>query len=381
MLVLRSAWGLGDRGLRRVVDGLGSAGRGVRNPGAMRGLLPPRAQRPVRPLAEARRDALATLARTAEAGLRAVSYGATGYPERLRALSDPPAILWTRGDAALLDLPAVAVVGARRATESGRRVAHEIGAGIAQAGFVVVSGLALGVDGAAHQGALDSCGLTLAVLGSGADRPTPRRHARLASRISEAGLVVSEFDPGTDAAPFHFPRRNRVIAALGAALVVVEAAARSGALITVDHALDLGRTVFAVPGPLDRPQSAGTNALIRDGATVVTSIADLVDDLRRELRPELRAASRPRSGIATDVHDPAASPAPHSGDAAAELNDVGDRRSWSRLHALLTEGPLDLDELVRRSGLPTPTVAAALLELEVSGHVRAEGARYRCVRP
>ncbi len=367
MIVLRSAWGLGDRALRRVVDGVGSAARGVRRPADVARVLGREKHRPVRSRAEARKEAHGVLARADGAGLRGAAYGSATYPEPLGALSDPPAILWTRGDPALLELPAVAVVGARRATESGRRVAYEIGAGLSDAGFVVVSGLAIGVDGAAHEGALDGGGLTLAVLGSGADRPTPRRHRGLARRIAVTGLIVSEFDPGTDSAPFHFPRRNRVLAGLGGALVVVEAGKRSGALITVDHALDLGRTVYAVPGPIDRPQSAGTNALIRDGAAIVTSVADLVNDLRSELPVPAGVPPRTEAGMvgaASGLGVPDAPPPPMEPE-------------WKALHPLFEDGPMALDALVRKSGLSAPIVAAVILEREVRGDVRAEGARYR----
>ena len=256
----------------------------------------------------------------------------------------------------------VAVIGARRATVSGRRVAYEIGQALAREGIVVTSGMALGIDAAAHEGALDAGGLTVAVLGSGVDRPTPRAHSRLHARIVRSGLSLSEFLPGAPAARHHFPRRNRVIAALTSAVVVVEAGRRSGALITVDHALDLGRSVYAVPGPLDRPQSDGTNALIRDGAGVVTSVEELADQLREEYVGTVAALSSRANPPSSDP------PAQACAEGSAELD---------RLGRLVRADPGDLSKLVRRSGLSCATVAAAMVELELAGAVRMEGARFR----
>jgi len=206
-------------------------------------------------------DAEAYERRLHERGLRFTAR----LPPLLRSIHDPPVGLFVRGGAplGLLARPAVAIVGARACSGYGASVARSLGRELAAAGLVVVSGLARGVDGEAHRGALDAGGLTVAVLGCGVDRDYPAAHAELARRIAETGLVVSEYAPGVEPAPWRFPARNRIVAGLAAATVVVEARERSGALITADLALEEGREVFAVPGEITSPLSAGTNALRR----------------------------------------------------------------------------------------------------------------------
>jgi DNA processing protein len=229
----------------------------------------------------------------------------------------------------------VAIVGARACSSYGSQVARTLGRELARAGVVVVSGMARGIDGEAHRGALESGGPTVAVLGCGIDRDYPAAHAELARRIVDSGgLIVSEYEPGIEPAPWRFPARNRIVAGLAAATVVVEARERSGALITADFALEEGREVLAVPGEITSGLSAGTNALLRLGATPLTSPADVLEALGIEA-----------SGTSA--------PAPR-GDAG-----------W--LLAILADGPASADELVRRSGLAAETVAAALVELELAG--------------
>ena len=200
-------------------------------------------------------------------------------PELLRQIHDPPRALFLRGsaDAEILGRPAVAIVGARACSPYGSQVARMLGRGLAAAGLVVVSGLARGIDGEAHRGALEAGGLTVAVLGCGIDRDYPAAHAELARRICERGLVVSEYEPGVEPAPWRFPARNRIIAGLAAATVIVEARERSGALITADFALEDGREVFAVPGEITGTLATGTNRLLRQGATPLTSADDVLD--------------------------------------------------------------------------------------------------------
>ena len=197
----------------------------------------------------------------------------------LAAIHDPPPALWVRGGAgdAILSGRAVAVVGARACSAYGRSVARSLGRDLAAAGLVVVSGMARGIDGEAHRGALEAAGVTVAVLGCGIDRDYPAAHAELARRICERGLVVSEYEPGVEPAPWRFPARNRIIAGLCEATVVVEARERSGALITADFALEEGREVLAVPGEITSALSAGTNALLRLGATPVTCSEDVLE--------------------------------------------------------------------------------------------------------
>ncbi len=309
-------------------------------------------------------------------GIHATTWSRPGYPAGLRHLSDPPPVLFLRGDRRLLDRPGVTVVGARRATGSGRDVAERLGAALAGAGIVVTSGLALGVDGAAHRGALGAGGPTLAVLGTGADVAYPAAHRALFTEIARSGLLVSEFLPGTRAAPHHFPRRNRILAALASTVVVVEAGARSGALITVDHALDLGRDVWAVPGPIDRRTCAGSNRLLVDGARPLVSIDAFVREVQARSREdgldECEVGPPPWVADASD----SGSAAPRRPAAASDPHDPIEKRV---LAAVRLEAA-SVDELAGRLGLPVQTALAVLTTLELHGEVRRlPGLRFRGV--
>ena len=239
----------------------------------------------------------------ASAGIAAIVYGTAGYPAPLCHLKDPPPVLFALGRTELLQRRCTAIVGSRRATAYGRRVARGLGASWAGQGWCVVSGMAMGVDAEAHRGALP--GPTAAVLGSGVDVVSPPRNTMLYRKIVEHGVVVSEFAPGVRAEPHHFPRRNRIIAALATDVIIVEASRRSGALITAEIALDLGREVHAVPGPIDRANSEGTNRLIADGATIVVEIAP-VDGMQHAVplpeEPDLREllSALPPSPVTVD---------------------------------------------------------------------------------
>ena len=202
-------------------------------------------------------------------GIHLMAPWSEGYPSHLGDLHDPPVAIFARGDVSLLTRPAVAIVGSRKASSYGRRCAEKVARACAKRGIVVVSGLAMGIDGAAHRATLDASGNTVAVLGNGVDAVHPKSNARLGMEIVRRGLMISEYPPGVGAQPYHFPQRNRIIAALARAVIVVEAARRSGALITVDHALDLGRDVYGVPGPIDQSTHVGVNAMLRDGAGVL----------------------------------------------------------------------------------------------------------------
>jgi DNA processing protein len=272
------------------------------------------------------------------------------YPALLAAIPDPPAVLWLRGDAdpGALGAPAVAVVGARVCSSYGRAVARTLGRDLAAAGLTVVSGLARGIDAEAHRGALDGGGVTVAVLGCGIDRDYPAGHAELARRICDTGgLIVSEYEPGVEPAPWRFPARNRIIAGLCAATVVVEARERSGALITADFALEDGREVMAVPGEITSALSAGTNALLRLGATPVTGSGDVLEALGVEPPARVEDASR------------------HTGAAATLLRVLADA------------GAATADELVRAAGMAPGEVAAALVELELAGCVSSDDGIHR----
>jgi DNA processing protein len=283
-------------------------------------------------------------------GLRFVGRSDGEYPALLGELHDPPPGLFLRGaaDVELLAAPAVAIVGARACSSYGAQVARLLGRELAAAGLVVISGLARGVDGEAHRGALDVGGVTVAVLGCGINRDYPAAHAQLAARIWERGLVISEYAPGVEPAPWRFPARNRIIAGLALATAVVEARERSGALITADFALEAGREVFAVPGEITSSLSGGTNGLLRLGATPLTAAADVLDSL----------------GI-----EPAVPSEPAVGLTAARV-----------LAALATEAA-GVDDLVGATGLDAAAVATALAELELAGAVAETDGLYRAVRP
>jgi DNA processing protein len=275
-----------------------------------------------------------------------LSRGRPGYPPLLAELHDPPARLYVRGGPVeILGQPSVAIVGARSCSSYGAQVARELARELAAAGVVVVSGLARGVDGEAHRGALAAGGLTVAVLGCGIDRDYPRAHAELARRIVETGLVVSEYPPGVEPSPWRFPARNRIVAGLAQATVVIEARLRSGALITADFALELGREVFAVPGEITSSLSEGTNDLIRQGATPLLAAADVLEVL----------------GI-----EPAPPPLP------ASLSEEA-RSVW----AALDVGSATLDELSRAASVGSAEVAVALTELELAGLVIQADGHYR----
>ena len=278
--------------------------------------------------------------------IRRLRRGAVPYPPLLREIPDPPAVLWLRGEAApeLLERPSVAIVGARACTSYGRSVARTLGRELAAAGLVVVSGMARGIDSEAHRGALDAGGVTVAVLGCGIDRDYPAAHRDLASRIVQRGLIVSEYEAGVEPAPWRFPARNRIIAGLCTAIVVVEARERSGALITADFALEDGREVMVVPGEITSSVSAGSNALLRLGATPVTAAADVLEVYGIEC---VVALPESPGGLA------------------------------GRLLERLAESPASIDELARSSGTAPGDVAAALIELELAGRISEGDGVYR----
>ena len=291
-------------------------------------------------------DARAELERLHALGFRFLGRSDPGFPPLLRAIHDPPPGLFLRGnaEATLLALPAVAIVGARACSAYGRQIARSVARELASAGLVVVSGLARGVDAEAHRGALEAGGITVAVLGCGIDRDYPAANRELARQVAASGLIVSEYAPGVEPAPWRFPARNRIVAGLCSASVVVEARERSGALITADFALEEGREVFAVPGEITSALSAGSNALLRLGATPLTCAQDVLESFG------LVAADRPEPEVG----------------AAAGLVLAGVR-----------EAAAGADELARATGLSAEELAVALTELELAGAVTEEGGVYR----
>ncbi|RMG28818.1 MAG: DNA-protecting protein DprA [Gammaproteobacteria bacterium] len=285
------------------------------------------------------------------------------YPPLLRELPDPPLVLWVRGEAALLSLPQVAIVGSRHPTRDGMRNARAFGAHLAEAGFVITSGLAAGIDTAAHLGALDVAGGTVAVMGTGIDRIYPARNRGLAHRIvAEGGALVTEFPPGTPPRGGHFPRRNRILSGLALGTLVVEAALQSGSLITARLALEQGREVFAVPGSIHNPLARGCHRLIRQGAKLVETGQDIVE----ELGPLLE-------GLASRIQA-AAPPVAPAGPADAPPNLTDEQR---QLLELIGYDPVSVDDLVASTGLTPEALSSMLLILELEGCVVAHpGGRY-----
>jgi DNA processing protein len=277
------------------------------------------------------------------------------YPPLLATIVDPPLLLWTRGDAALLDAPAVALVGSRQSTMSGREVGFRLAADLAAAGVLVTSGFARGIDAAVHRGAL-STGRSMAVLGCGLDQPYPTDHGPLGCDLAAAGVIVSEFPPGAPPFSHHFPMRNRVISGLSRAVVVVQAAARSGSLITARLALEQGREVMAVPGDVRTGANAGGHALIRDGARLVESAADILD--------ELGWTHTPRRDV-----DPAADEALPSG---SRVRGVSAPSAAALLTHLAREDGVSLDELLTQTGRNGADLLGELLDLELAGLVRRD---------
>lgn len=288
------------------------------------------------------------------------------YPPLLRRAGSPPLALFVDGDPARLWHPGVAVVGSRGPTAGGRDNARDFALALARAGFAVASGLAAGIDRAAHEAALEAGGLTVAVLGTGPDVPYPQGHAGLMARIAATGAVVSEHPPGTGARREHFPSRNRILAGLALGTLVIEAATRSGALITARLAAEAGREVFAVPGSIHNPMARGCHRLLRDGAALVESADEVIEALGAwagALRGELRR----RLGTA----DPAA-----TAGKAPVPPPCADAPDHHRLWSALGHDPTTMDQLVERTGLTAAALSPILLAMELQGRVSVEHGRW-----
>ena len=298
-----------------------------------------------------RERAARLLDRAARRGIEALGWRDPRYPRQLAALDDRPAVVWLKGDPAALARPAVAIVGSRAASPYAVAVAERLAGGLGGRGVAVVSGCARGVDAAAHRGALGGEGATAAVLGSGVDVVYPPEHAALAAEIAKTGAVVSELPPGAPPRRHHFPRRNRLISGLARAVVVVEAGARSGSLITARCAAEQGREVMAVPGNVLSGRSAGAHALIRDGAAIV----ETADDVLEAIGFGPLAGAPPPAESAAAAADPV-------------LRHMDPGETWS------------VDELIERSGLDSAAVSLRLTELELAGAVIRAGPG-RFVRP
>jgi DNA processing protein len=290
------------------------------------------------------------LAKLEKEGIKAVRFTSDNYPTELKKLGDDaPLVLYVKGEIMEEDRFALAVIGSRKPTEYGKNVAEKLAQELASRGFTVVSGLARGIDSAAHKGSIRCGGRSIAVLGSGIDVPYPPENRGLMERLTQSGAVVSEFPPGTPPLGGNFPRRNRIISGISMGVVVVEAGVKSGALITANYALEQGKDVFAVPGNISSPESDGTNKLIKDGAKVVTTADDIVEELAPQLKGFIRKA---REKEAVSV----------SGDEQA-------------LCAIMGREPLHVDVISRKSGLTASKTLAMLLGLELKGIVRQTGGK------
>jgi len=293
-----------------------------------------------------------------------------GYPSALRSLPQPPGVLHVRGRLDLLSRPGIAVIGTRAYSPYGRDATVSFVVGLVRAGYTIVSGLARGIDGIAHRTALEIGGDTIGVLGTGLDVPYPLEHEELIQAVAQRGCLVSEFAPGTPPRKYHFPQRNRIIAGLSRGVLVVEAPESSGAMNTAQHALEGGKEVFAVPGPIHNPTSAGTNRLIQEGAALVTSAADILRIMQSrtgEPLPDPLSGDLNIDELEKNLHR---EPEPAASEVA--------RRVWEAL----ADGTLDVEEIISELGATPAALAQALLELELAGLIdRLPGPRYaRAVR-
>ena len=288
-------------------------------------------------------DIDAALVWAEQPGNRLLTLADAEYPQSLLSSDDPPLLLYAKGDISALNRPMLAVVGSRNATAQGLRDAEAFARALGEAGLTIVSGLALGIDAAAHRGALATAAGTVAVIGTGADRLYPARNETLAREIAGKGVVITEFPLGTPALAANFPRRNRIIAGLGLGCLVVEAAPRSGSLITARLAAESGREVFAIPGSIHSPLSRGCHQLIRQGAKLVESAADILEELRWEASSQILP-----------------------GDGGGQAEPDGNEE---RVLAAMGHAPCALDTLAERSGLTAADLLAMLLPMELAGRV------------
>jgi DNA processing protein len=290
--------------------------------------------------------------------VRVIARGEFDYPAMLADLPDAPPLLYVRGSLLPTDRRAIAVVGSRQCSAYGRRIAQQIATGLARRGFTIVSGLALGIDGAVHEAALQAGGRTLAVLAGGLSSIYPPQHLDLSRRIEEAGCLLSETPMSLPPQAGMFPARNRIISGLSQAVVVIEAGERSGALITASHALNQGREVFAVPGPVDSPYSAGSLQLLRDGARLARNADDILEDLR---------GIATESSIDHSTDSAISSSRPISSESSVEPDLSGDER---RIWDTLAGGAQPFDVLVRTTGLPVAHLQGVLMSLEIKRAIR-----------
>ena len=359
-LILLRAPGLGPAALRELLTRQGSVTAALA--AARRGDLPRAAEAACRDWLRApARDLIdADLAWLAVPDHALLGCDSADFPSLLNEIPSAPAALFVAGDATALWRPQIAIVGSRNASQAGAANATAFARALALAGFTITSGLAEGIDGAAHAAALDAGATTIAVLGTGPDLVYPRHHGLLATRIAAQGALVSEFPPATPGHPSHFPRRNRIIAGLALGTLVVEASPRSGSLITARNASEAGREVFAIPGSIHNPLARGCHQLIRSGAKLVETAEEIINELA-PLALQLGASLRERLALPTD----------EAGAARSARPARADDPDYARLFDALGHETLALDQLAERSGLPVAALSSMLLMLELEGEVVA----------
>ncbi len=274
-----------------------------------------------------------------------ITFNDTNYPSQLKEITDPPPVLFVRGNPDLLSLPQIAIVGSRNPSSLGVETAFNFAKTLSHHGFVITSGLALGIDAASHRGALNAKGYTVAVAGTGLDRVYPARHKELATEIVNTGVMISEFPPGTAAKANHFPRRNRIISGLCQGLLVVEAARQSGSLISARMALEQNREVFAIPGSIHNPLARGCNALIREGAKLVETTQDILEELNQYYQQDEKLLSFP-------------------------MQSILDLEQQTLLNRVMFS-PTSIDNLVENTGESVEVISSMLLILELQGYLEA----------
>jgi len=292
------------------------------------------------------------LAKLSNAGIKIVTMEDADYPGKLREIYDPPPVLYFAGDMPSANAPSVAVIGSRKASSYGKSMTERITAELVAAGMVIVSGFARGIDYVAHSTAIENRGKTIAVMGCGLDIIYPSENKQLYEKIIRSGCAITEFKPGTPPEAGNFPKRNRIISGISAGVVIIEAAQKSGALLTARHALDQGREVFAVPGPANSASSEGTNKLIKSGAKMTTSVADILEELRIQFKTPPISQSEKRKMESLD----------------------GDQKL---IYQNLDENGVQIDRLAALVSVAMPKLLGLLLEMELSGYVRTlPGKRY-----
>jgi DNA processing protein len=366
-LTLHMAPGLGAASCRRLVDHFGGPGPVLTASAASLAQVPGLRREALAALAAIRTDDVAAraaleLERTARCGIELVTWHDDSYPDLLRNIHNPPMVLYIKGSVAALQGPALGMAGSRAATDYGKEIAHRFAHSLARQGFAIISGLALGIDAAAHEGAIAAGGKTVGVLGCGLDREYPPENRKLSREIATTGALISEYPLGTAPDSFRFPARNRIISGLALGVLVVEASRRSGSLITAQHALEQGREVFAIPGRIDSIKSAGTHLLLQQGAKLAHTIADIIEEL-----PVIPAPGH-KISVQADVHRATVS-------AEAGLTD-----DEAMLFSCLDVYPKNIDDIARGANLAPQKASELLLLLELKGVIKALPGKCYAVR-